>query len=156
MREMGEGMRRIFHLMKERDLVAPELIGDQNQFTVVLRHDSIFSSADQRWLNGFKALKLTREEMLVALLGKEGQLISTQKIMDTLGLVDTADYTTLTYNMQVKGILYRAVPKKKASRGGRRMPVYGIREPQECEAALAEIYSRWRMVKIFLYISVPY
>lgn len=144
MREMGEGMRRIFHLMKAKDLVSPELISDQNQFSVVLRHDSVFSNADQRWLSGYKALKLTREEMLVALLGKEGQLISYQKIWDTLDLVDTAEYTNITYTLQVKGILFRAIPRsllanKKKSK--RLIPQYGIRDSQECEKSLADLYS---------------
>lgn len=147
MREMGEGMRRIFHLMKEKDLVSPELIAESNQFGVVLRHDSVFSSLDQRWLIGFKPLKLNREEMLVALLGKDGQQISTQKIWDTLSLVDTAEYTKIIYELQFKGILFRAIPKHKENellRKGmskRKVPRYGIREPRQCEESLSELYS---------------
>lgn len=142
MREMGEGMRRIFYLMRDADLVAPELYSDQSLFMITLKHKSVFSEADQRWLDGFSPLKLTREEMSVALLGKEGQLISSQQIYDTLGLVDWDYYRELVEQMAMKGFFFTA-QKRKGGAGLRKRstPRFAIRSPKEIEQALSELYS---------------
>jgi ATP-dependent DNA helicase RecG len=133
MREIGEGMRRIFGLMREHDLVPPELYSEPNRFSIILRYKSVFSDSDQRWLDGFRPLKLTREEMLVALLGRDGNLISPQQIWDTLDLVDTSVYATIVEQMQVKGMLYSTTRG-----GGRDRPRLRIRPPDDCEKNVTE------------------
>ncbi len=146
-REMGEGMRRIYSLMRDADLVAPDLVSSPGRFTIILKHKSVFSDADQRWLDGFAPFKLTREEMLVMLLGREGGLLSPQQIYDRLELVDWDVYRVIIEGMQAKGLLQNAISeiKKKtmAKRKGvsqREIPRIIIRQPEECEKALKELF----------------
>ena len=146
-REMGEGMRRIFSLMRDADLVPPELASTPGRFTITLKHKSVFTDADQRWLDGFAAFKLTRQEMLVMLLGRDGSLISPQQIYDRLDLVDWDVYRTTIEGMQTKGLVQNAVAKSQkvnlARRRGvsqREIPRIIVRQPDECEKALKELY----------------
>jgi ATP-dependent DNA helicase RecG len=151
MREIGEGMRRIFGLMREHDLVPPELYSEANRFSIILRHKSVFSDSDQRWLDGFRPLRLTREEMLVALLGRDGNLISPQQIWDTLDLVDTSVYATIVEQMQIKGMLYSTTRG-----GGRDRPRLRIRPPDECEKNLTEFLHALGSSEPSAPITVPY
>jgi ATP-dependent DNA helicase RecG len=140
MREMGEGLRRMYHVMKAHDLVPPELLAADSSFSVVLRHESAFSEADQRWLQAFEGFGLTREEKLVVLLGQNSQLISAQQIWDTLDLVDTEVYRRIVLGLQVKGLLENKVEKgvasnraRKAKKSVRTIPRFAIREPAIAE-----------------------
>ncbi|HEV7774160.1 MAG TPA: ATP-binding protein [Conexibacter sp.] len=105
MREMGEGFRRIFHLMRAHDLVEPELSADGQSFVVSLRHRSVFSEEDQRWIEGYEHFELERDEEKVLLLGRTGAPLSVQQIMDAVDLVDTEDYRALIERLQQKGLI---------------------------------------------------
>ena len=141
-REMGEGMRRIFRLMRDADLIAPEVVSESNHFKIILHHKSVFSETDQIWLDYYKPLKLSREEMLIALLGKNGNLISPQQIYDRLELVDWDDYRSIITQIQIKGVLYTAKPKgnRRAGIRNRAIARLAIREPENVEKHLAELY----------------
>jgi ATP-dependent DNA helicase RecG len=147
MREMGEGLRRIYKLMRDYDLIDPELKADQNEFSIILRHKSVFSDLDQRWLNEYQILNLTRDEMLIALLGKNGDHISPQQIWDTLDLVDTGMYQSIVDQMMTKGILFRTYNRSVANQEARlkgikikQFPQFGIRQPDDCRKALTELF----------------
>jgi len=162
-REMGEGMRRIFLLMQDADLVPPELLSEQNRFTVILRYRSVISDDDQQWLSGFKTLGLTREERTIALLGKTGRLLSPQQIYDRLNLVDWDVYRVIIEQMQTKGVIYNALSeaqkKAKAKQmrvSQRAVPRNVIRQPRECEAALTELFAAIHKAKPTAIISVEY
>ena len=45
MRELGEGMRRMYELMNENDLSPPELYSDKHIFRVSLLHKYIYSES---------------------------------------------------------------------------------------------------------------
>lgn len=146
-REMGEGMRRIFRLMKDADLVAPEVRSDQGRFSVVLFHRSVFSPADQAWLSGYRALRLTREEMLVAMLGKEGKLVSPQAIYDLLGLHDWDIYREVFEQLSVKGLIVNTLSeaqknKLSKTKGVNRRDVarLTVRPPAAIEDALSTLF----------------
>ncbi len=143
MREMGEGLRRIYKLMSDADLVAPDLRSDLSKFSIILSHKSVFSDSDQRWLDGFRSMRLTREEMLVALLGRDGQLLSAQKIYNTLGLVDWDVYRVIVDQMQSKGVLFNTRPKTQArlrtTQKRRDVPRFAIRQPDEVERGVSEL-----------------
>ena len=106
MREMGEGMVRIFSLMREFDLIDPELTSETDFFKVTLHQKSIFAPKDVDWLNGYKDFDLTKNEQRVVLLGRDGHLLSTNEIIKTLCIVDTDDFRALYENMNRKGIIY--------------------------------------------------
>jgi ATP-dependent DNA helicase RecG len=95
MREMGEGMRRIFASIRKFDLVDPELHSDRNRFTITLFHRSVFSQKDIQWLQGFSGFSLTKGEERLVLSGCDEHLLSTAEIMEALGFVDTEDFRSL-------------------------------------------------------------
>lgn len=140
MREMGEGIRRIFALMKQNDLMQPELRNTENAFTVILHSKSVFTDEDQRFLKAFELLNLNREESLIALLGKNQDLLSPQQIYERLELVDWDDYRRIIDQIQIKGLLFNtkteeekdkiAKSKNLSKRDVKRLKV---RTPKECE-----------------------
>ncbi len=137
MREMGEGIRRIYSSVRSFELVDPEIHADQASFMVALFHKSIFSPKDVQWLNGFSDFHLTKDEQRVVLLGRDGRLLSTNDIIQVVGIVDTEEFRALYERLNRKGIIYSA---KAASRGGRRqVPRFQIRPPQEAQQYLAEL-----------------
>lgn len=142
MREMGEGMRRIFSLVKQNDQISPELESTRESFSITLFNRSIFSDTDQLWIDSYSQFGLEREEKIVLLLGKD-RLIAPQQIIDALDIVDTEDYRQLVHKMQLKGILYSGITKHQAySRAkARRVPVrkiprYRIRDHVKCKRDL--------------------
>lgn len=162
-REMGEGMRRIFRLMRDADLVAPELQSEAGRFCIILHHKSVFSDSDQRWLDEFRPFKLTREEMLIALLGKDGNLLSPQQIYARLGLVDWDVYRSIIEQIQAKGVVYNTMPqglKVKKARvrkvSQRAIPRLAVRQPSLLQAALLELYAAIRKLGPISTISSHY
>lgn len=88
-REMGEGIRRIFDVMRSSSLAEPEFQSDDNNFTVTLFHRSMYDPKVKLWLSQFEEFKLTEAQTAVLALGCEGKEFSTQDIIERLGLVDT-------------------------------------------------------------------
>lgn len=146
-REMGEGMRRIFLSFRNADLVYPELKSKGDIFSMILSYKSVFSDADQKWVEGFKPLIASREEMLVALMGKDGSILSPQQIYERLNLVDWDVYRAIIEPMQIKGVIYNAIPRTQKVNEARRrrvsqrtVPRIVVRPPQDCEVALNELF----------------
>lgn len=140
MREVGEGVRRMFRLMRDSELTAPELAADSSSFSVAFRHSSAFSDADQRWLQQFGKVPLTHDERLVILLGRAGRPLSAQQIWDALEIVDTDDYRKVVEALQQKGILKSALDREAATRRAeqlgvarREIPRFLVRSPEDVE-----------------------
>jgi len=113
MRELGEGIPRIFKAMEERDIVAPEIWSRENTFGIALFHRSVFSPRDQQWLDSLRQFNLSRDEQRVVLLGKDGHLITPREIRDTLNIIDTEDYRKTIESLQRKGLLYSVRPDSR-------------------------------------------
>lgn len=147
MREMGEGLKRIYQLMKAQDLVEPELISDLESFTIILHHRTVFSEAAQRWISAFDRFELSRREKKVVLLGADGSLFSPRQVWEALGIVDTEDYRSIVEGLQLKGILESTFPSRGASKRTRKsenlkrkdIARFKIRQPQDCEFHFAEL-----------------
>lgn len=138
MREMGEGIRRIYASVRSFELVDPEIHADQISFMVALFHKSIFSPKDVQWLNGFADFHLTKDEQRVVLLGRDGRLLSTNDIIRTVGIVDTEEFRALYERLNRKGIIFSA--KSANSRiQKRQVPRFQIRPPQEAQQYLSEL-----------------
>lgn len=149
-REMGEGMRRMFRLMNDADLVPPQVNSEHGHFTVALSHKSVFSPADQAWLAGYRALRLTREEMLVAMLGRNGELVSPQQVYNVLGLHDWDVYRAVFEQLSFKEVIHNTLSeaqKRKSTRGRRKgtsyrdVPRLAIRQPAVLEEALSTMFA---------------
>lgn len=88
-REMGEGMRRIFDVMKSNALAEPEIESSSMGFLVTLYRKSLYDPNVKLWLSNYDAHKLTESQTAVLALGFGGKEFSTQDVIDRLGIVDT-------------------------------------------------------------------
>ena len=116
MRELGEGMARMFDAMEQRDLIPPELSSEAGQFIVRLHHESIFSQRDQLWLEGYSPFWLSRDEQRVMLIGRDGHAITPRAIRTALNVVDTEDYRKIVESLQRKGLIASLITSHKASK----------------------------------------
>jgi len=163
MREMGEGMKRIFSLMKQNDLIPPVLSSNHNTFSITLHSKSVFSEDDQRYVQAYDFLNLTREEILIVLLGKNGDLLSPQLIYNHLELVDWDDYRKIIESIQSKGVLVNAISEKKKTiiaknRGLSKRDIkrLKVRTPRECEEGLRRIIENLKEIGYVPKISKDY
>ena len=114
MRELGEGIRRIFELMKNNDLAAPDLESKNKSFKVTLSQKHIFTKEEKLWLDNFEHLDLTREQKTVVRLGTNGKLFSVDEIWEAVGIVDTDKYRQLLESLRQLGILRRTIKRIQA------------------------------------------
>lgn len=142
MREVGEGMRRIFHLMRSSELAEPEIASSPEAFTVVLCNRPMYKPEHQLWLEEFASLSLSREQKAIIVLGDGNRLISPNDIWNSLGLQDTKHYRQLVSSLQKLGVLITEVPKTLGQRRARAqrvnvrdVPRFKIQVPQRAAAA---------------------
>ncbi|MEY2505995.1 MAG: ATP-dependent helicase RecG [Verrucomicrobiota bacterium] len=76
MRELGEGMKRIFQLMEANELEKPKLSSNATSFSVTLPHRSVFTGDQEQWLLMFQQFDLTGLQKRIMLLGMSGREIS--------------------------------------------------------------------------------
>jgi ATP-dependent DNA helicase RecG len=78
LREMGEGVPRIFQEMETYGLHPPELSADGFIFTVTLRNAPVYDEATLRWLNQFNPAQINmRQRRLLAYAYCHGKTFST-------------------------------------------------------------------------------
>jgi ATP-dependent DNA helicase RecG len=87
-REMGEGMKRIFDVMRSSALAEPELESSTVGFLVTLYHRSLYDPNVKLWLSNFDQHKLPENQLAVLALGYGGKEFSTQDIIDRLGIIN--------------------------------------------------------------------
>ena len=101
--------------------------------------------------------------MLIALLGKEGNLLSPQQIYDRLNLVDWDVYRSIIEQIQSKGVLYstltstdkmREAHRKKLSK--RAIPRLAVRQPTELEVAVSGLFAALRSLGPIAVVGNPY
>ena len=137
MREVGEGMRRIYELMLSNELSEPQIESSTNRFVVTLSNKTLYKPEHILWLDSFVALDLSREEKTIVVLGYGGKVFSTNDIWNALGIVDTEHYRQLIHHLQQLGILLSVIPKETAKRQAknrntsfRDIPRFTIQPPQ--------------------------
>ncbi len=140
MRELGEGIRRIYELMRQNDLTEPDLYSDATTFRIALYHRFIYPQAVKLWVDAFAEHELTRDEKTVVRLGYDGHLISPQEIWDAVGIVDTDYYRQLLESLREKNLLHRKVSANRAFQmaknrktSKKRIAQFGIRNPSEAK-----------------------
>ena len=89
MRELGEGMKRIFSLMQEQELEKPELYSNGLWFRVTLSNKTIFSTKELEWLQQFEKFNLTKNQKQIVLLGLGDKEISSNDIFKALNISNT-------------------------------------------------------------------
>jgi len=113
-RELGEGIRRMFDLMKSNELIPPKLESPNKSFIVSLFYKFIYNKEEKNWLDNFDNYNLSREQKTVVKLGINGRLISAKDIWENVGIVDTEYYRQLIADLQKKGILISEIKKTAA------------------------------------------
>jgi ATP-dependent DNA helicase RecG len=138
MRELGEGIRRIYELMQANDLAEPELASDHGAFSITLHHRYIYPREVKIWVDGFSDFSLSRDEKTVVRLGYDGHVISPNEIWGAVGIVDTDYYRQLLESLRDRNILYRSVSRngafaiaKKKRITKKSVPQFSIRNPSE-------------------------
>lgn len=113
-RELGEGIRRMFDLMKSNELVEPQISSPNKSFIVTLFYKFIYSKEEKIWLDSFREFNLSREQKTVINLGRNGRLISPKEIFDSVGIIDTEKYRQLVESLANLAILKRVVSSSQA------------------------------------------
>ncbi|MDR1970650.1 MAG: putative DNA binding domain-containing protein, partial [Treponema sp.] len=90
-RELGEGIRRIFELMESNDMVKPKIESPNKSFVVTLFYKFIYTKEEKIWLDNFESFNLSREQKTIVRLGLNGRQISAKEIFDQVGIV-SEDY----------------------------------------------------------------
>lgn len=135
-RELGEGIRRIFELMQSNDMVLPRIESNHKQYSITLFYKYVYTKEEQFWLDNFEQFKLTREQKTVIRLGVNGRLISAKEIFEAVGIVNEQNYRELVESLQSIGIFKNTLNQSKVTQlrsqyGGSRkaVPRYVIELP---------------------------
>jgi ATP-dependent DNA helicase RecG len=113
-RELGEGIRRMYELMNSNELVEPKIESPNKSFIVSLFYKHIYTKEEKLWLEHFEYLNLSREQKTVVRLGLDGKLISPKQIFESCGIVDTDYYRQLLHSLTSEGILQSEIDRTKA------------------------------------------
>ena len=135
-RELGEGIRRIFDLMKSSALAEPELKDEVNQFVVSLRNTSLYEPRVKLWLSMFEKFALNEDQVAVLSLGFDGARFSTQDIINRLGLLDVDKVRATITPLRSKGILKRANLPPKKGVPKRELPIYSVVSAAELDQVI--------------------
>ena len=116
LREMGEGVPRMFQEMESYGLHPPELSVDGFLFTVTLRNAPVYDEATLRWLNQFNAAQINlRQRRLLAYAYCHGKTFSTAEY-ESIAEVDR-DTAYREIRLMVKsGIVAPLKPKSRSYR----------------------------------------
>lgn len=122
-RELGEGIRRIFELMQSNDLIKPKIESPNKSFIVTLFYKFAYSKEEKIWLDNFEKLNLSREQKTIVRLGINGRLISTKEIFEQVGIVSEDYYRQLIESMRKLGILQNKLSREQAAIEGKRKKI---------------------------------
>lgn len=106
MREMGEGIPRIFRALEDRDMVPPDFTANPYRFSITLHNRSIFSQKDRAWLESFEGIPISRDEQRVLVFVRNGKEVSPAAIQSALSMTDWEECHTLLSRMMIKGLVY--------------------------------------------------
>ncbi len=99
MREMGEGVKRIFQLMQENELRKPELYSNSVWFTVRLFNQSVYTPKQQQFLGLFADYELTTRQKNILVRGMGNKELSPEDIYEAMNTNDRD-----TYDREVTGL----------------------------------------------------
>lgn len=105
MRELGEGIRRIFDLMKADELAPPIIESDQGSFRISLNHSSIYTERELLWLSFFDILDLDQYQKRIVIAGMDGRKLSPAMIYAAIGSNDRNLYDQSVTTLRIRGVL---------------------------------------------------
>ncbi len=137
MRELGEGMRRIFTLMQENELEKPELYSNGLWFRVTLFNKNLYSEKELVWISHFKQFDLTANQKKIVVLGMNEKQLSTNDIMKALNTADVELFRVEVTKLRTSKIMEELVTNeqagkqaKKQNKEKRDIPRFRINIPQ--------------------------
>jgi ATP-dependent DNA helicase RecG len=158
MRELGEGMRRIFELMKSNELAPPDILDRGSSFSLTLHHKAMYSRVEELWLEQFGLFGLNAEHKAIILLGRKGELISPQNIIDRVGIVDTEHYRQLIDFLLRAGLIKSELTNAQALKisrnkkvGKRDIPRFRVSAPTHTTAIEPQKKAAETSISIQLY-----
>jgi len=121
MRELGEGIPRMFEVMEREGLYPPEFrIEAEVIFTVVLRNTPVYGPETLKWLRQFEPLGLSGNQKRLLVYAREREDTFTSRTHQKLAGVDI-----YTASRDIKDLIRKGVARRM-KKGGR---VYRIVEP---------------------------
>ena len=115
MREMGEGIKRIFEAVLENEQQSPVLKSNGSSFSLVLRQDSIFDAKQLEWLDRFQAVGLSKLQRRLVVLGMHGHELSQSDIFKALRTDDRLVYQREITPLRHNGVLVELVSQQRAA-----------------------------------------
>jgi ATP-dependent DNA helicase RecG len=112
MRELGEGIRRIFEDMEFGEYRKPDLISNGHAFSVVLHGGSLFTEDQRRWLAQFEGFRLSRLQRRIVAAGVHGRELDAGSIRDAINTLDRATYDQEVTGLREMGVLERLPAKR--------------------------------------------
>lgn len=92
MREMGEGMKRIFTLMQQSELQKPKLYSNTVWFTVTLFNKSVFTPIQEGFLSLFSDFELSPIQKRIIVAGMNDKELSPADIYSAMNTTDRDTY----------------------------------------------------------------
>ena len=105
MRELGEGIRRIFDLLRSQELAPPLIESKQRRFILSMTHNSVYTQNEQMWLTLFSDLDLDLYQKRIIVAGINGRELSPNMIYAALGSQDRNLYDKTVTTLRVRNIL---------------------------------------------------
>lgn len=105
MRELGEGLKRIFEIMRENELDVPQLANEGNSFSITLPNKSIFSSQEEEWLLMFQQFDLSSLQKKIIVLGMNDAEISPKDIYKAMNSDNRNAYDKEVTGLRTKDLL---------------------------------------------------
>ncbi len=161
-RELGEGIRRIFELMQKNDMVQPKIVSRNKSYSITLYYKYVYTKEEQLWLEAFEDLNLTREQKTVVRLGVNGRLISAKEIFETVGIIDEKVYRELVQSLMKMGVfettlsdneIFKLIKKYSGSR--KAVPRFRVTAPVQNKIAEQVEEDRSDYARIFVG-NIPY
>ena len=113
MRELGEGIKRIFDSVQENEQEAPLLRSNGSSFTLALRQQSMFDTKQLDWLALFGGLSLSKQQRQVVVLGMHGRQISQNDIFNALRTDDRLVYQREITPLRESGVLVEVARRSR-------------------------------------------
>lgn len=113
-RELGEGMRRIFELVKASELQVPHIKSDESSFAVTLFNKSVFSEQQTVWLDLFSDIRLSPRQKSIIVAGMGDRELSPNDIYSAMNTSDRTAYDRAVSGLRKRGLLIEVRTSQKA------------------------------------------
>lgn len=105
MREMGEGMKRIFNSVEENEQAPPSLYSNTNWFRVTLFNKSNYTKEQLQFLARFGKYNLSKLQKRILVAGMNGEELSPSQIYKAMNTQDRNTYDRVVTILRNAGLL---------------------------------------------------